>query len=137
MGIFANRRESLRYAILNAIPDGGLYVPDWTFDALGVDYSRRVESVNLGMIYPVSGLSNGYGPVPPPYGRGSDELLAELRLLPDVQRLTVAGPRVTDAGLEHLRGLTELAELELSDTRVTDAGVANLQQALPNCKITR
>ncbi len=135
--ILAERREFFRDAILDAIPDGGLNIVDWTFDALGVDYSRRVETVNLGMIYPVSGFSNGYGPVPPPYGRGSDELLSELRSLPDVQRLTVAGPRVTDAGLEHLAALTELAELKLYGTHVTDAGVAKLQQALPNCKITR
>ena len=37
----------------------------WTLGEF--DYSRRVVAVSLDMIYPVSGLSNGYGPVPPPY----------------------------------------------------------------------
>ncbi len=45
--------------------------------------------------------------------------------------------RVTDAGLRYLRGLTSLEGLWLHGTQVTDAGVAKLQQALPNCKITR
>jgi len=33
--------------------------------------------------------------------------------------------------------LTKLGWLDLADTKVTDAGVKKLQQALPNCKITR
>ena len=56
---------------------------------------------------------------------------------PQLQILDLDGTRVTDAGLEDLTGLTQLATLDLSDTRVTDAAVAKLQQALPNCKITR
>ena len=36
----------------------------------------------------------------------------------------------------HLKGLTKLAKLTLDATLVTDAGVANLQNALPNCKIS-
>jgi hypothetical protein len=37
----------------------------------------------------------------------------------------------------HLKGLTNLQELSLYYTKVTDAGVANLQKALPNCKIAK
>ncbi len=55
----------------------------------------------------------------------------------ELQHLWLQNMRVTDAGLEDLTGLTKLATLDLSGTQVTDAGVAKLQQALPNCKITR
>jgi hypothetical protein len=57
--------------------------------------------------------------------------------LSELRDLSLHATQVTDAGLEHLAGLTQLTTLYLSDTHVTAAGVANLQQALPNCKITR
>jgi len=37
----------------------------------------------------------------------------------------------------HLKGLTKLQKLFLASTKVTDAGVADLQKALPNCKIAK
>ena len=58
--------------------------------------------------------------------------LEELRLLDDY----TADSEVTDAGLAHLTGLTALEILFLDNTQVTDVGVAELQQALPNCRIT-
>ena len=45
------------------------------------------------------------------------------------------GWRITDAGMVQLKELTSLEPLTLSETQVTDAGVAELQQALPDCKI--
>ena len=42
-----------------------------------------------------------------------------------------------DEGLVHLKRLTNLESHYLSDTKVTDAGVAELQQALPKCKILK
>ena len=53
-----------------------------------------------------------------------------------VIEVTLHGPKVTDAGLVHLKGLTSLQSLSLYRSQVTDAGVAELQKALPNCKIT-
>ena len=87
--------------------------------------------------------------------------LAEIVGLKQLKELRLFGTPVTDAGLEHLKGLTQLRRLDLNATQVTDAGLANLkgladllwldvtgtkvttggiaklQQALPNCKITR
>ena len=37
----------------------------------------------------------------------------------------------------HLKGMSELELLGLSATQATDAGIAELQQALPNCKINK
>lgn len=42
---------------------------------------------------------------------------------------------ISDADLERLKGLTRLKSLNLRGTEVTDAGVAELQKALPNCRI--
>ena len=45
--------------------------------------------------------------------------------------------QITDARLVHLKELTKLRELDLEDTQATDAGIAELQKALPNCKIEK
>jgi hypothetical protein len=37
----------------------------------------------------------------------------------------------------HLKGLTRLETLTLGGTKITDTGVAELQKALPNCKIAK
>lgn len=55
----------------------------------------------------------------------------------EVFSLNLSGTRVTDAGLKHLARLKNLARLDLSDTLTTLFGAAEIQQALPNCKITR
>jgi hypothetical protein len=65
----------------------------------------------------------------------TDAGLEHLRLLTRLKGLSLKGTRVTDAGLEHLKGLTRLDWLGLNKTQVTDAGVAQLQKALPKCKI--
>ena len=45
--------------------------------------------------------------------------------------------KITDAGLVHIKGFTNLETLLLYGTQITSAGVADLQKALPNCKITK
>ena len=60
-----------------------------------------------------------------------------LKGLTKLEYLDLNGTKVTDAGLVHLEGLTKLEELHLVGTKVTDAGVKQLQQALPNCRISR
>ena len=54
----------------------------------------------------------------------------------NVVSLSLIGTTITDAGLVHLKRLTRLQRLVLDFTKVTDAGVADLQKALPNCKIS-
>ena len=63
--------------------------------------------------------------------------LEHLKGLTQLRVLSLMSTRVDDAGLAHLRGLTGLRTLLLVSTKVTDAGVKKLQQALPNCNITR
>jgi len=66
--------------------------------------------------------------------RITDTGLVHLKGLTSLQTLNLSGS-ITDSGLVHLKGLTNLQQLYLEDTQITDAGVADLQKALPNCKI--
>ncbi len=67
----------------------------------------------------------------------TDAGLEYLGGLSELKQLSLYDTRITDAGLEHLRTLEQLDALSLSGSKVTDKGVKKLQQALPNCKITR
>jgi len=64
-----------------------------------------------------------------------DASLAVLAELPELDRLSLESTLVTDAGLEHLAGCRALRNLNLQQTKVTAAAVAELQQALPECRI--
>jgi predicted nucleic acid-binding Zn ribbon protein len=67
--------------------------------------------------------------------RMTDAGLVHLKELRRLQLFKLTGKRITDAGLVHLSGLSALKELYLGATRVTDAGIAELQKAIPNCRI--
>ena len=69
--------------------------------------------------------------------RVNDAGLVTLPPLTELYSLDLSRTQVTDAGLEHLKGFTELRYLRLTGTTVTDAGLESLQQALPDCQITR
>jgi len=95
------------------------------------------------------------------YTNVTDAGLEHLRGLKSLQSLLLVNNNITDAGLEHLKGLKNLESLflnsEVTDagleddlngpasfirlllftTKVTGAGVKKLQQALPNCRISR
>jgi hypothetical protein len=65
---------------------------------------------------------------------------AELEQVARVTQLGVLnldGTLVTDASIRYLEKMTRLQILILDHTQVTDAGVKKLQQALPNCEISR
>lgn len=57
--------------------------------------------------------------------------------LANLTALDLSDTEVTDAALRELVGMKKLATLNLLGTRTTDAGIAELQKALPNCKIDR
>jgi hypothetical protein len=67
----------------------------------------------------------------------TDEGLVYLQRLPEVESLDLSYSRITDNGLKRLGELKQLQSLNLANAQVTDAGVAELQKALPNCKIER
>jgi serine/threonine protein kinase len=67
----------------------------------------------------------------------TDAALLHLEHLPGLRQLFLRGcAHITDAGLEHLHGLDALRQLELTDCpQLSDAAIAELQSALPKCKI--
>ena len=67
----------------------------------------------------------------------TDQGLCHLDELTQLQGLGLEGTAITEAAIPHLAKLTQLKRLGLLGSAVSDAGVAKLQQALPNCKITR
>jgi hypothetical protein len=52
-----------------------------------------------------------------------------------VIHVSLNGTQISDAGLKELAALQQLQTLWLSGTQVTTNGVAELQKALPKCKI--
>jgi len=69
------------------------------------------------------------------YTKVGDAGLAHTKSLGKLNTLRLAGVGVSDAGLRHLRGLATLRELDLTKTKATANGVADLQKALPRCRI--
>lgn len=53
-----------------------------------------------------------------------------------LRKLSLAGTAITDAGLENLQGLPELRELDLYSTPVTDAGLPHLEK-LPALEVVK
>jgi hypothetical protein len=56
--------------------------------------------------------------------------------LEKVNELGLLYPKITDAGLKEVAKLQQLRRLTMYGTKVTKVGVAELQKALPKCKIT-
>ncbi|HLW66083.1 MAG TPA: restriction endonuclease [Gemmataceae bacterium] len=69
----------------------------------------------------------------------TDAAMVYLGGLTGLQTLNIiACEHITDAGLEHWSSLSELRSLNISYcARITDCGIARLQEALPNCVITK
>ena len=55
--------------------------------------------------------------------------------LESLEQLSIPRNAVTDKGLAHLKRLKKLKNLDVNMTQVTAAGVADLEQAVPGCKV--
>ncbi len=63
----------------------------------------------------------------------TDQTLARIAKLKNLEHLTIGGQAITDAGLAQLKGLSQLTDIELPQTEITDAGLEHLK-ALPRLK---
>ncbi|HJT33112.1 MAG TPA: HEAT repeat domain-containing protein [Pirellulales bacterium] len=73
----------------------------------------------------------------------SDENLALIGRLPNLELLNLSGTSIDDAGLAHLVNLKQLAHLQLNNTKITSAGLVHLagmeqlrSLSLDHCAIT-
>lgn len=69
------------------------------------------------------------------YNPITDIGLQHLANLHNLRVLTLNCTLITDAGLDYLSGLKNLKTLNVSGSKVTGAGVAKLQASLPGCSI--
>jgi hypothetical protein len=69
--------------------------------------------------------------------RSSNAGLEQLGRLERLSVLELSDARVTDEGLRALKGCSNLRQLYLSGTSVTDDGIAELKTAIPGCMVTR
>ena len=67
----------------------------------------------------------------------SDNAVAHLSRLTQLETLVLRHPQITDAGLAQIKPLVNLRRFEVVNTQVTDAGVAEFEQALPNVLVHR
>ena len=65
------------------------------------------------------------------------EIRKELKELTGLTHLDLTATKVTDTGLKELNGFKELRKLWIYDTKMSKAAVKELQEALPDCNITR
>ncbi len=65
----------------------------------------------------------------------SDGAVAHLVSLPHLEILDLSGTRVTGKAVPHLGQMTYLRDLDLRKTAIGDAAIAELQRALPKCRI--
>jgi hypothetical protein len=65
----------------------------------------------------------------------TDEELAKISGLVNLEELNLNDTSVTDAGLEHLKGLKKLKTIHLYRTGVTERGVSRLRESLPNLRV--
>ncbi len=70
-------------------------------------------------------------------GAITDERLPEVWSLSRCTILDLSGTEITDASIPYLSTLTQLERFGIEETQITDEGAAELQKALPNCKIFR
>lgn len=94
-------------------------VPEWLRNLLGDDFFGNICSIHLGGT------------------QVTDATLEPFTRIIQLRYLTLENTQVTDITLERIKGLNQLKHLTLRNAKVTDDGVKKLQQALPNCRITK
>jgi hypothetical protein len=66
----------------------------------------------------------------------TDDDLALLEPLAELEDIDLSDAPVTDAGLRHLRGLKKLRSVVVTNTRITSQGIKELNLALPDVAVT-
>jgi len=67
----------------------------------------------------------------------TDSGLVHLQGMHELRNLGLEHTLITDAGLTRLKSLAKLQTVDLHGTKVTAAGIAELQEALPHLRIRR
>ena len=110
---------------INEPPPPGMRLPDQSY------YARQVRKwLGRDHVDPVVAVSL--------VGEETtDDDLAQIASLAELERLNLYATGVSDAGIVHIKKLSHLKYLNLSYTQVTNQGAAEIRQALPNCRIEK
>jgi hypothetical protein len=101
---------------------------------------RRIGAylANLGAEFKSTQRFAGVDPYPDPFGlwidhnwKGTDEDFAKIKHLTQITRVTLEGPRVTDAWLRQIAELPNLTAVSVKRAKVTSEGLAALKR-IPN-----
>ena len=65
----------------------------------------------------------------------TDQGLASVGKMTNLEQLTIYAHAITDAGLVRLSGMAALRKLHIKNTQVTEKGIERLREALVDCKI--
>ena len=111
-------------------------------DVIGIDYVSSPISVALEMDDSDASLIylRDLPPLEALYLQHTDisgKGLETIRTLPHLAVLNLSDTNIDDTALMVLHDMTSLRHLSVTGTAVTDKGIAELQQALPRCRIHR
>ncbi|MDH4129110.1 MAG: hypothetical protein OEV44_10175 [Spirochaetota bacterium] len=67
----------------------------------------------------------------------TDNGMKSIEKLSKLEKLKLLKVKISDKSIKHLKTLKFLEFIDLTDTNITDKGVAELQKALPECKIKK
>jgi hypothetical protein len=54
-----------------------------------------------------------------------------------LEEIDLAGPGITDEGMNSLKGLAHLRRLKLTGTGISEAGIRDLRKAVPQVEVAR
>ena len=103
-----------RAAAIEAIPKAG--------GSVSPDYEKLVAAGNKDFYNPANEFVSAYVNA----GKNADEILAKLAMFPEIERVELAGAKLSDDGLSHLEAFKGLTELQLHSTLITDKGLKHL-----------